>query len=113
MTIVPNIDLRFLGAVPVHGMRLACRHDGPAVFDRTCPGMPGAIGSGPPPSPEERWCGGGAGVAVVRAVQEPGDIIVTFPRAYHSGFSNGFCIGEATNFGMGARRPPSPFFTYL
>jgi len=26
------------------------------------------------------------GVKVVRAVQEPGQFIITFPRAYHSGF---------------------------
>jgi JmjC domain, hydroxylase len=44
---------------------------------------------------------GVAGVKVCRAVQSPGQIIVTFPRAYHSGFSNGFCVGEAANFAMG------------
>jgi JmjC domain, hydroxylase len=43
------------------------------------------------------------GVKVCRAVQSPGHIIVTFPRAYHSGFSNGFCVGEAANFAMGER----------
>ena len=41
------------------------------------------------------------GVAVCRAVQAPGEFIITFPRAYHAGFSNGFCIGEAANFATG------------
>ena len=35
-----------------------------------------------------------------RAVQSPGEFIVTFPRAYHAGFSNGYCVGEAVNFAM-------------
>jgi histone demethylase JARID1 len=39
-----------------------------------------------------------AGVKVFRAVQQPGEFIVTFPRAYHGGFSNGFNLGEAVNF---------------
>ena len=39
-----------------------------------------------------------AGVDVFRAVQEAGTYIITFPRAYHGGFSAGFHIGEAVNF---------------
>lgn len=42
-----------------------------------------------------------ADVPVYRAVQAPGEYIVTFPRSYHAGFSNGFCVGEAVNFGFG------------
>ena len=35
-----------------------------------------------------------AGVRVCRAVQNVGEFVVTFPRAYHAGFSNGYCVGE-------------------
>eukprot|EP00850_Spirogloea_muscicola_P018267 SM000166S02448 [mRNA] locus=s166:30996:36046:+ [translate_table: standard] len=42
-----------------------------------------------------------AGVPVVRAVQQCGEFVVTFPRAYHAGFSHGFNCGEAVNFAMG------------
>ena len=38
------------------------------------------------------------GVPVCRAVQEKGEFIVTFPRAYHAGFNNGFNCAEAVNF---------------
>eukprot|EP00850_Spirogloea_muscicola_P014103 SM000099S25209 [mRNA] locus=s99:210318:215416:+ [translate_table: standard] len=41
-----------------------------------------------------------AGVPVVRAVQQCGEFVVTFPRAYHAGFSHGFNCGEAVNFAM-------------
>ena len=39
-----------------------------------------------------------AGVPVYRAVQEPGNYILTFPFAYHAGFNTGFNCAEATNF---------------
>ncbi|KAJ4777633.1 Lysine-specific demethylase SE14 [Rhynchospora pubera] len=39
-----------------------------------------------------------SGVPCCRLVQNPGEFVVTFPRAYHVGFSHGFNCGEAANF---------------
>lgn len=38
-----------------------------------------------------------AGVPCCRLVQNAGEFVVTFPRAYHLGFSHGFNCGEAAN----------------
>ena len=40
------------------------------------------------------------GIDVCKAYQEPGHFIVTFPQAFHGGFSTGFNIGEAVNFAL-------------
>lgn len=45
-------------------------------------------------SPEVFIC---AGIPCCRLVQNAGEFVVTFPRAYHSGFSHGFNFGEAAN----------------
>lgn len=37
-------------------------------------------------------------IQVYRTIQRPGEIIVTMPCGYHSGFSTGFNLGEAVNF---------------
>ncbi|KAJ7539157.1 hypothetical protein O6H91_11G079000 [Diphasiastrum complanatum] len=39
-----------------------------------------------------------AGLPCCRLVQNAGEYVVTFPRAYHLGFSHGFNCGEAANF---------------
>ena len=42
----------------------------------------------------------GVGVKVVHTVQHEGEFIVTFPKAYHSGFSLGWNAAEAANFAV-------------
>ncbi|KAF4678282.1 hypothetical protein FOL47_000009 [Perkinsus chesapeaki] len=39
----------------------------------------------------------GQGLMVTRAVQRPGDIILTFPGAYHGGLNSGINLAEAVN----------------
>mmetsp|Transcript_10843 Transcript_10843/g.23096 ORF Transcript_10843/g.23096 Transcript_10843/m.23096 type:complete len:573 (+) Transcript_10843:27-1745(+) len=41
-----------------------------------------------------------AGVKIHRVIQSEGDFIVTFPGAYHAGFSTGFNCAEAVNFAL-------------
>lgn len=37
-------------------------------------------------------------IAVCKAIQTPRTFVVTFPKAFHAGFSYGFNVGEAVNF---------------
>ena len=37
-------------------------------------------------------------IQVVRTDQQAGEFVVTFPRAYHAGFNQGYNFAEAVNF---------------
>ncbi|XP_022707998.1 lysine-specific demethylase 5B-like isoform X1 [Varroa jacobsoni] len=39
-----------------------------------------------------------SGVPIFRVDQKPGEFIITFPRAYHAGFNQGYNFAEAVNF---------------
>jgi histone demethylase JARID1 len=40
------------------------------------------------------------GIKVYKAIQNEGEIILTLPKGYHSGFSTGFNCSEAINFSV-------------
>ena len=37
-------------------------------------------------------------ISVCKLMQTPRSFVVTFPKAFHTGFSYGFNVGEAVNF---------------
>lgn len=39
-------------------------------------------------------------VSVYTAVQQPGEMIITFPEAFHAGYSEGWNVAEAVNFAL-------------
>ena len=40
------------------------------------------------------------GLQVHRIVQEPGEFVITLPKAFHAGFNAGFNCAEAVNFAL-------------
>eukprot|EP00698_Gefionella_okellyi_P013409 TRINITY_DN366_c0_g2_i1.p1 TRINITY_DN366_c0_g2~~TRINITY_DN366_c0_g2_i1.p1 ORF type:complete len:752 (-),score=168.40 TRINITY_DN366_c0_g2_i1:27-2282(-) len=70
----------------------AMRKLNPQLFARTPHLLMGLVTATPPGALSSM------GIPIVRAVQNPGDCVITFPRAYHAGFNLGFNVAEAVNF---------------
>ena len=44
-------------------------------------------------------------IPVVKLVQYPGEFVINYPGAYHSGFNHGYNCAESTNFATSAWLP--------
>ncbi|SCV02094.1 LAMI_0G15830g1_1 [Lachancea mirantina] len=53
-----------------------------------------------------------AGISCYKAIQRPGEYIITFPKCYHAGFNSGYNFNEAVNFTINSWLPYGLEATY-
>lgn len=97
----PSINYNHLGAEKLwygvpgsHALQFeaAMRALNPTLFAETPDLLHRLVTATPPAQLAEH------GIPICRLVQRQGEIVITLPRAYHSGFNCGFNIAEACNF---------------